>query len=30
VHVPLVAHDLAWVSIPGDEPAPDHTVTGTS
>jgi hypothetical protein len=30
VHVPLVAHDLAWVSIPGEEPAPDHTVTGTS
>jgi hypothetical protein len=30
VHIELSAHDLAWVSIPGDEPAPDHTVTGTS
>jgi hypothetical protein len=24
VHVPLVAHDLAWVSVPFDGPAPDH------
>jgi hypothetical protein len=24
VHVPLVARDLAWVSVPADEPAPDH------
>ena len=24
VHVPLVAHDLAWVLIPADAPAPDH------
>jgi hypothetical protein len=24
VHVPLVAHDLAWVSVPPDGPAPDH------
>jgi hypothetical protein len=25
VHVPLVARDLAWVSVPPDGPAPDHT-----
>lgn len=24
VHVPLVARDLAWVSVPADGPAPDH------
>jgi hypothetical protein len=24
VHVPLVAHDLAWLSIRADGPAPDH------